>query len=133
MKKILRHINNQLAHIRASDDTTKTIWLYGLTTLCALVVIGLWVAYERATLPMVNRPANVPLVQQAPALTPGIAETLRVGFTTITASLGNRFSKGLALIQDAFLGNGNIITVSDNDRNFILEGLPPAEKGKLPK
>ncbi len=134
MKRITDHFAQRLADIRTSDDTTKTIWLYGLTTVFSLVVIGLWMGYEQYSLPAVAAPIGAPqLAARTPSSAPGITDTFRVGAETITASLGARFTRGLGLIKNAFLGSGNTVTINGTERNFIPDGLAPLEKGVLPK
>ncbi len=134
MKRITDHFERKLADIRVSDETTKTVWLYGLTTVASLIVIGLWLGYQQYTLPTVAAPVGAPQLaaRTAPAA-PGITDTFRVGAETITASLGVRFTRGLALLKNAFLGSGNVVSVTGAERNFIPEGLAPLEHGALPK
>lgn len=134
MKRIFQHIDDRLTDVRASDDMTKTIWLYGLTTVFSLVVIGLWFSYENFALPTVAAPVGMPqLAAHTASAAPGITDTFRVGAETITASLGARFTRGLALITNTFLGSGNVTTINGNDRNFVPSGLAPLEKGQLPR
>jgi hypothetical protein len=135
MKRIFQHIDQKISDIRMSDDTTKAVWLYGLTTFFSLIVIGLWVGFEQYSLPTVAAPIGAPQLaaNTNTSAAPGITETFRVGANVVTESLGARFTRGLALMKDALLGSGNKINVSGADRNFIPDGLAPLEQGVLPK
>lgn len=135
MKRVFRRIDDTISDIRASDDTTKSFWLYGLTTVFSLVVIGLWMSFAQYSLPTVAPPVGGPQLaaNTNASAAPSITETFRIGADVVTKSLSARFTRGLALIKTSLLGTGNKISVSDSDRNFIPEGLPPTEKGRLPK
>ena len=135
MKRILKHIDDKISDIRASDETTKTIWLYTLTTAISLAVIGLWIGYEQFALPIVAAPIGVPQLAAAttPSQAPGVTETFRVGANAVANSLSARFTRGLALLKTTFLGDGNTMNISGADRNFIPENLPSLEKGQLPR
>lgn len=126
-----------LHNVRASDDSTKTFWHYTLTIGAMVAIIGIWVGVVGVDLPSVplskSQLALAARIKERTPEPPSIIATIGTGAKTIASNLSNRFSEGLATLSEQIFGHGPVITVSDAERNFILNGMEPIPKGELAK
>lgn len=122
-------LKDWLEDIRNSDDATKKFWLFTLTSVSMAVVVGLWAGYVTVATPGVlsNKKVTVKNYQE-----PGATEIFGQGFTTVKSALGSSLSRGIALVKDTVFKKENTISISNKDRNFLLEGIDAAVKRNLP-
>lgn len=114
MKKLIKKIQR-------ADDPTKKMWLFVLSGAVTIIVVAAWIFYMKLSIPSASDAAKAQ-TQQPTAEKPesDSAKTLMTGLKVVADKL-----KNLANLKNNF-------TVSNMERNFLVENLKPVPKTELP-
>ncbi len=119
MKRIMQLIHD----IRNSPLAVRKRWLVLSTVASMLLVLGAWMLYTN----IITRAAD------AGASQVGFVRVFRAGLGVVGERLQNGVKKVTrALHLSASFSNSFTVQVDPKSQNFIMEGLPPIPKTKLP-
>ncbi len=112
--------------IRESEDRIRMRWMFLLSGVSMALVLGLWVGY----LNLIVTPVSS-LQAAAPTPEPSLRQIFAAGLSTIFGQMSES-GAGMAEAAKKLLGGNKTITVTPEERNFVLETLPPVPQTPLP-
>lgn len=124
---MIKLMHSFILKIQNSDEPTKKFWLVVLSGATMVAVVALWLVYMNVTLPTASpAPTSVAAAIDKPAVqTPGF-------FAIFTAGLKIIYDKVQEVVANQ-VATKNTIVIENQERNFVLEGLPAVAPVKLGK
>ena len=110
--------------LQQSDEPTKKVWLFVFSGVAMVAIVTLWFFYAKTGLVQKPSAGNQPLVQ---TVSKKNSDAERNWKSTLTAFLKTA-ADGLSNV----LSQKNNFTISNSQRNFVLENAPSVAKNQLP-
>ena len=113
--------NQFLREIQNSDVDTKRRWLYGLTGVSMLLIVGFWIGYMNITVPTIAQPSEriLEFARLQPKEEPRATDVLVAGLSTIVRAAGLEISKAVLYLRNTVFGAGKTITVTPQDNPLL--------------
>lgn len=134
-----QNMRRLIEKIRNSDEATKQRWTVGLTIASSALVAALWMGYVAVEIPAIPQPkarlaalgARPIAITEKKEVKPGITEVFAAGASEVTATVGRRLSRGVAMVK-ALFATPNTFEVRAAKQNFILEGVEAVPETSFP-
>lgn len=121
MQSVIHTINK----LRSAEERVKLRWIYALTGLCTVIILGVFLLYSR-----ISSPTSLSFGDQ-PSASPSIVTTLKTGALTIINSLRSRTANTILYFKQKFGATNTIyIDVSKKSAPPYEEETEPAGNEK---
>ena len=133
--KFLNSAEKKLREIRRSNDAVKNRWLYGLSAISMIFVVGFWVLYLNAGIPRIGEEKKIVLNKESK---PSFLETFGRGFKivalnieNVALNLGRQIGAELKKVKNR-TQESKEFSLSGASVNFTYKNLDPVPKTHLP-
>ncbi len=112
-----------IAKLQKSPEPVRFRWMIGLSGGTVAIVVALWVGY----LNVIVKPTVEPVATREPGFAATFGKGLEIVFGEAKEG-GERLSGSVKEI----LGSGNELSFERQTEDFIMDGLPPVPRTRIP-